>query len=74
MHVHGHQIIGVSLGAVDGEIGKVKDLYLDDSSWVIRYFIIQTDNWLFKKKVLIAPCAIKSAKETDLNVILDKPF
>ncbi|MBB5438090.1 uncharacterized protein YrrD [Pedobacter sp. AK017] len=70
MQIHGHQIFGVSLGATDGEIGKIKDLYFDDSTWSIRYFVIETGNWLFQRKVLIAPCAIESPEKiTDLKVI-----
>jgi sporulation protein YlmC with PRC-barrel domain len=43
-----------SLGAIDGEIGKIKELYLDDESWNIRYWVVDTGDWLPKKKVLIA--------------------
>ncbi|MGA9651499.1 PRC-barrel domain containing protein [Pedobacter sp.] len=43
-----------SLGATDGEIGKVKELYLDDESWQIRYWVVDTGDWLPKRKVLIS--------------------
>ena len=52
-------LIGFSLGATDGEIGKVKDIYFDDESWRVRYFIVETGNWLFGRKVLISPVAIQ---------------
>lgn len=44
--------------ATDGAIGHVKDFYFDDETWVIRYFIVETGNWLLSQKVLISPIAI----------------
>ncbi len=48
-------LTGYAMGAVDGEIGKVKDFYFDDESWTIRYLIVETGNWLSGRKVLISP-------------------
>jgi hypothetical protein len=47
-----------SIGASDGVIGHVKDLYLDDESWVVRYLVVDTGHWLASRKVLISPIAI----------------
>ncbi len=49
---------GFTITATDGELGKVKDLYFDDKSWTVRYFVVQTGGWMFGRKVLIAPQAI----------------
>jgi hypothetical protein len=46
---------GFSIGATDGPIGKVKDFYFDDESWVIRYAVVDTSNWLGGRDVLISP-------------------
>jgi len=43
------------LQALDGEIGKPDEFYFDDQSWTVRYFVVQTGNWLFGREVLIAP-------------------
>jgi uncharacterized protein YrrD len=51
-------LIGSALGAKDGEIGKVKEFYFHDSSWIIRYFVVDTGNWLTGRVVLIAPEAL----------------
>jgi uncharacterized protein YrrD len=51
---------GMTLGATDGEIGKVKDAYFDDASWGVRYLVVQTGGWLAKRKVLISPRSIRS--------------
>ena len=51
-------LIGYAIVAIDGEIGRVADLYFDDDTWAIRYLIIDTGEWLFSCKVLISPQAI----------------
>lgn len=59
-----NNLIGFTIRATDGEIGKVKDFYLDDKDWKVRYLIVETGNWLFNRKVLLAPIAVNG---TDLN-------
>jgi len=49
------QVSGYHIRARDGEIGHVVDFLIDAESWVIRYLIVDTQNWLPGKKVLIAP-------------------
>ena len=46
---------GRTLGATDGPIGHVKDFYFDDTSWVIRYVVADTGNWLPGRLVLLPP-------------------
>lgn len=53
-----NSLIGFTIGATDGEIGKVKEFYFDDQSWTIRYLIVETGSWLFGRKVLISPMAL----------------
>ncbi len=68
------QMLGFAMGATDGEMGKVKDFYFDDSTWIIRYVIVETGNWLSGRKVLIAPQAISAINWSDkcLPVNLNK--
>jgi hypothetical protein len=49
---------GYVIGATDGPIGHVKDLYFDDRAWVVRYLVVDTGPWLSSRKVLISPIAI----------------
>jgi uncharacterized protein YrrD len=51
-------LIGYTIQATDGEIGKVKEFYFDDITWTIRYLIVETGNWLFGKKILLSPQAL----------------
>jgi hypothetical protein len=49
---------GYAVGAIDGAIGHVKDFYLDDEAWVVRYLVVGTGGWLSSRKVLVSPIAI----------------
>lgn len=51
-------LIGFTIGATDGEIGKVKEFYFDDKTWTIRYLIVETGSWLFGRKILLSPQAL----------------
>lgn len=46
------------IGATDGELGKVADIYFDDSAWAVRYLVVDTGRWLPGRQVLIAPAAV----------------
>jgi uncharacterized protein YrrD len=53
-------LIGFTMGATDGEIGKVKEFYFDDETWTIRYLVVDTGTWLSGRVVLISPEALLS--------------
>jgi hypothetical protein len=48
-----------SIAASDGDIGSVDDAYIDDRTWTVRYLVIATGTWLFGRKVLLSPAAIR---------------
>jgi hypothetical protein len=52
------QRYGEKLRATDGEIGQVKDFYLDDKTWAVRYLVADTGGWLRGRLVLISPQAL----------------
>jgi sporulation protein YlmC with PRC-barrel domain len=51
-------LIGFSIRATDGDLGKVHEFYFDDSTWTIRYMVAETGNWLSNRKVLISLVAL----------------
>ena len=53
-----HNLVGQSIMAKDGEIGKLEEFYFDDQSWIIRYLILKTGHWLNGRRVLIPPIAV----------------
>ena len=65
---------GYKLGALDGDIGKVKDFYFDDQRWTVRYLVADTGSWLPGKQVLISPHALKKVREVEkiIDVALSK--
>lgn len=54
---------GDKLGAVDGDIGHVKDIYFDDQNWAVRYVVVDTGSWLPGRQVLISPHAFAGFRE-----------
>lgn len=52
---------GYTIGTMDGEIGRVRDLYFDDRRWAIRYLVVDTSHWLAGCRVLISPLSLRGA-------------
>ena len=67
------RLYGKSIGAKDGHIGALHDLYFD-AQWIVRYLVVDTRKWLPGRKVLIAPEAMAHPwhNEADVPVNLTK--
>src|SRR5262245_15695460 len=65
---------GLTVNAVDGEIGSVYDVYFDAKQWTVRYFVVDTGTWLSGHRVLISPMSLRVAGVVDdrLNLRLSK--
>ena len=65
---------GYAIRAIDGIIGKVDDVYLDDKTWSIRRLVVRTGNWLSVRRVLISPTSVGHADwmERQLPVALSR--
>lgn len=61
----------LSLGAIDGDIGTVKDAYFDDRHWTLRYLVATTGSWLSGRTVLLVPQAIRGVDWEQQRVNLD---
>jgi hypothetical protein len=48
-----------TIGATDGDIGSIEDVYFDDESWTVRYLVVDTGTWLPDRKVLISPLSFR---------------
>ena len=68
------QLFGHRLAASDGEIGHVKDFLFDDRTWVIRYLVVDTGDWLPGRLVLLSPHCFQrwDRAEKTLHVSLRK--
>jgi hypothetical protein len=40
-----HELNGDAIVAQDGEIGSIKDVYLDDEWWAVRSLVVDTGKW-----------------------------
>lgn len=44
--------------SLDGNVGKIIDVYFDDHHWTIRYFVVDTGGIFSRNEVLISPISI----------------
>lgn len=50
------EVMGYDIMADDGSIGHVEDFIVEADTWILRYMVIDTRNWLpGGKKVLVSP-------------------
>ncbi|HSD63881.1 MAG TPA: hypothetical protein VLB50_08775 [Ignavibacteriaceae bacterium] len=64
------EVISYGIHASDGQIGHVEDFLIDDSTWNIRYMIVDTRNILPGKKVIMSPEWIEKIVWAESNVYL----
>jgi sporulation protein YlmC with PRC-barrel domain len=67
-------IRGYKLAATDGDLGRVGDVFFDDRSWTVRYFVVDTAGWLASRLVLVSPVAVTdaTAQQRRLHVRLSR--
>ncbi|MEO8198194.1 MAG: PRC-barrel domain-containing protein [Thermoanaerobaculia bacterium] len=51
---------GFTIGASDGDIGKISECYFDDVSYTVRYVVVETGTWLAERKVLVSPISFRA--------------
>ena len=51
-------IKGYAIAANDGRLGTVSDFLFDDTSWLVRWLVVDTGNWLSGRKVLLPPSVL----------------
>jgi hypothetical protein len=65
-------IRGYAIAASDGRLGTVSDFLFDDSSWLVRWLVVDTGKWLSGRKVLLSPFVLGhlDPKEREFTVEL----
>ena len=69
---------GYTAGAVDGDIGIVVDVLLDDERWIVRYLVVQAGGALILdgRRVLISPISFRNVdwktRRFHLSLTMDK--
>jgi hypothetical protein len=51
---------GCHIHAIDGEIGHVDDVLVDEKTMAVQYVIADTSNWIGGSWVAISPSALRS--------------
>ncbi|MFT4803598.1 MAG: hypothetical protein ACJAZM_000569 [Cyclobacteriaceae bacterium] len=64
-------LIGFTLSATDGEIGKVREFYFDEYTWTIRYLVVGNVTWLSDRVVLISTEALLSVDWANKKFLVD---
>jgi hypothetical protein len=55
---HQSQFKDYAIHASDGAVGTVTDLLFNDATWLVRWLVVDTGNWLSGRKVLLPPSAL----------------
>ncbi|WP_163340908.1 PRC-barrel domain-containing protein [Desulfopila sp. IMCC35008] len=64
-----HEILSYSIKATDTKIGHVEDFIVDEETWLIRYLVVDTSNWLpGSRKVIISPDWVEHIEWSDGSV------
>jgi uncharacterized protein YrrD len=62
MQLNTNSLLGFSLSATDGEVGRIEEIYFDDRNWAIRYLVVKTVQWFSGRNVLISPHAFDRSR------------
>jgi hypothetical protein len=62
---------GCSIGARDGAIGQIEDLYFDDERWTVRYLVVDTGGWLTGRRVLVSPWSVRAVDVAGKTISVD---
>jgi sporulation protein YlmC with PRC-barrel domain len=62
---------GCHIHAVDGEIGHVDDVLVDEKTLTLQYVVVDTSNWIGGKWVAISPHTIRSIDWGKLRIDVD---
>jgi sporulation protein YlmC with PRC-barrel domain len=53
------ELMKYSVHSTDGEIGSVRNFLFDDSTWEIRYLVVNVGSWLERRDVVLAISAVE---------------
>ena len=69
-----HELLSYHIEATDTDIGHVEDFIVDEETWLIRYLVIDTSNWLpGSKRVIISPEWVDRVEWSDGSIFVNVP-
>jgi hypothetical protein len=69
MYVSVRGVRRIPIRGKDGGIGCLEQVYFDDTRWVIRYLVVDTEQHLTAKPVLISPISVGSLDLTSNSLL-----
>ena len=68
------ELMGSSVIAADGEMGRVRNFQFDDISWTIRYLVVDVGTWFKRRDVVLAISAVEQPdrEKRTINVRLTR--
>ena len=68
------EVLTYELQAEDGKAGRIKDLLIEDGTWVIRYLVVKTSFWKPARRVLVSPLWMRGASWEQKKIYVDMPL
>jgi len=65
------EVTGYPIEAIDGKIGHVAGLLLDDRSWAIREVVVEAGHWYSGREILISPSKIAQVSYEESKVFVN---
>ncbi|MFO7973337.1 MAG: PRC-barrel domain-containing protein [Candidatus Hydrogenedentota bacterium] len=65
------EVSSYGVSALDGEVGHIEDMILDDDAWLFQMFVVDTRNWLPGKHVVLDTEWIGRIDHTEKMVVVD---
>jgi uncharacterized protein YrrD len=65
-------IVGCQIHSMDGMVGTVNDLLLDDDCWKIRYVVLDTGRWFSGRKVIVSTLWLRYMNEDERTLIVSR--
>lgn len=62
------QLKGATVAGIDGDIGVVDEVLIDDEQWQVRYLSVKTRQWPSERRALIPPDAIRRDRSSDARL------
>jgi uncharacterized protein YrrD len=64
-------LLGYHIKATDGEIGHVADVLINDTGSDVRYFVVDTSNWIGGKSVLISVAKLEKIDSPRSQILVN---
>lgn len=64
------EVVGDSVAATDGDLGKIKDIIIDVQTWKVRYLVLDIGNWIVDREMIVDTDWIESFSYPDQAVVV----